>query len=110
MPDFSSWVGMISQAVMNIASGSSSQTRNLELEMLIERAQRVGAQDFHGTPYPSVADDWFQRMEEVFGVMQCSEEEKLRIATFMLGGGAREWLRSIKARQSRGMELTWEDF
>ena len=57
---------MIFQAVMNLAAGPSLQTRNMKSEMLVERAQKVGAQDFHGTPDPSVTDDWFQRMEGVF--------------------------------------------
>ena len=95
---------------MNLAAGPSLQTRSLESEMLMERAQKVGAQEFHGTPDPSVADDWFQRMEGVFEVIQCSDEEKLKVATFMLGGEARDWWKSIRARQPRGTKLIWEDF
>ena len=91
MLDFSNWVGMISQVIMNLATGPSLQTRSLESEMLVERARKVGAQDFHGTPDPSVADDWFQKMEGVFEMIQCSDGEKLKVATFMLGGGARDW-------------------
>ena len=91
MPYFSNWVGMISQAIVSLASGSSSHPRNLESEMLMERARKVGAQDFHGTPDLSVANDWFQRMEGVFEMIQCSDGEKLKVATFMLGGGARDW-------------------
>ena len=110
MPDFSSWVGMISQAVMSLASGPSSRSRNLESEAIVKRARRLGAQEFQGNLDPSVADDWFQVMEEVFEVIQCSDEQKLSIATFMLGGKARDWWRAIKTRQSRGVKLTWKDF
>ena len=92
---------------MNLAAGPSLQTRNMESEMLVERAQKVGAQDFHGTLDPSVVDDWFQRMEGVFEMIQCSDGEKLKVATFMLGGGARDWWKSIRARQPKGTELTW---
>ena len=57
MLDFSSWVGMISQAVMSLASGLSSQSRNLESEAIVERARRLGAQEFQENLDPSVADD-----------------------------------------------------
>ena len=78
--------------------------------MVVERARRLGAQNFHGTSDPSEADDWFQGMEGVFEAMQSTEEDKLRIATYMLRGGARDWWKSIKGRQTRGTILTWEDF
>ena len=91
MPDFSNWVGMISQAVMSLAMGPSAPTRGPESEMVVERAQRLGAQNFHGTSDPSEADDWFQGMEGVFEAMHSTEEDKLRIATYMLRGGARDW-------------------
>ena len=60
---------MISQAVVALASSSSSQLRNLESEMIMKRAKKLGAQEFQGTIDPSLADDWFQRMEGVFKVM-----------------------------------------
>ena len=74
--------------------------------MVVERARRLGAQNFHGTSDPSEADDWFQGMEEVFEAMQSTEEDKLRIATYMLRGGACDWWKSIKDRQTRGTILT----
>ena len=89
---------MISQAVMNLATGPSAQTRGPESEMVMERAQRLGAQNFHGTSNPSEADDWFQGMEGVFEAMQSLEDDKLRITTYMLRGGARDWWKSIKGR------------
>ena len=101
---------MISQAVMNLATGPSAQTRGPESEMVMERARRLGAQNFHGTSDLSEADDWFQGMEGVFEAMQSSEEDKLRVATYMLRGGAWDWWKSIKGRQTRGTVLTWEDF
>ena len=63
MLDFSNWVGMISQAVVALASSLSSQPKNLELEMIMERARKLGAQEFQETIDPGLADDWFQRME-----------------------------------------------
>ena len=54
----------------------------------MERARRLRAQEFQGNLDPSVADDWFQVMNGVFEVMQYSDEQKLSIATFMLGGKA----------------------
>ena len=75
MPDFSNWVGMISQAVMNLATGPSVPTRGPESEMVVERARRLGAQNFQGTSDPSEADDWFQGMEGVFEAMQSMEED-----------------------------------
>ena len=65
--------------------------------MVVERARRLGAQNFHGTSDPSEVDDWFQGMEGVFEAMQ-------------LRDGARDWWKSIKGKQTRGTILTWEDF
>ena len=101
---------MISRAVINLTLGSSSQPKNLESEVIVKRARRLGAQKFQGNLDPSLANNWFQTMEGVFEVTQCSDEQKLSIAIFMLRGKARDWWRAIKTRQSRGVKLTWKDF
>ena len=91
---------------MNLATDPSAPARGPKSKMVVERARRLGAQNLHGTSDPSEADDWFQGMEGVFEAMQSMEEDKLRIATYMLRGGARDWWKSIKGRQTRGTILT----
>ena len=49
-------------------------------------------------------------MERVFELMLCTEEQKLRIAAYMLEGRGLEWWTSIRNRQQPGVELRWEDF
>lgn len=108
MPDL---VGMITQVVVAaVTSSSSLQSRNFEAERNIKRARKLGALEFQGTTDPIQADAWLQRIERVFEVMKCSEEQKLSIATFLLEGRAQNWWKSVSNRQPHGGKVTWEDF
>ncbi|XP_057958679.1 uncharacterized protein LOC131151450 [Malania oleifera] len=43
-----------------------------------------------------VGEDLIQEMEELLGVLECTEEQKVRFATFKLAGEVRRWWRSAK--------------
>ena len=89
MSSMTEWFGMFNQVIAAIAaSGSSSQSRSLEAVEIVEKARRLGAQEFQGTTDPIQAESWIQRIERVMEVMQCSEEQKVSMATFLLEGRA----------------------
>ena len=49
-------------------------------------------------------------MEEVYDLMQCTDEQKFWIAVHMLTNDASIWWKFISRKQSPRVELTWEDF
>ncbi|KAL2486700.1 Retrotrans gag domain-containing protein [Abeliophyllum distichum] len=57
----------------------------------IELAKRLGAGAFNGKGDPLDADNWMTQLERVFDVMECPEEKKLRLATFLLVEAAYDW-------------------
>ncbi|XP_057962214.1 uncharacterized protein LOC131153772 [Malania oleifera] len=45
---------------------------------------------------PIVAKDWAQEIKELLGMLECTEEQKVRFATFKLVREAKRWWRSAK--------------
>ena len=107
----SEWVSFHDQAVPAVAApSSSSRAASRKAVKMIESARRLGAQEFQGTADPALAEAWLGRMERAFELMLCTEEQKLRIAAYMLEGRDLEWWTSIRNRQQPDIELRWEDF
>ncbi|KAK4841299.1 hypothetical protein QYF36_002391 [Acer negundo] len=50
----------------------------------IKRAYKVGATNFDGTGDPNSASSWLNELECVFGVMRCTDEQKISFAIFLL--------------------------
>ena len=84
-----------------VASNSSSRVTGQEAVKMMESAKRLGAQEFQGTTDLAQDEAWLRRMERVFELMQCAEEQKLRIATYMFKGRALEWWNSIHNRHGQ---------
>ena len=58
----------------------------------VDQARRLGAVDFDGSMDPMVALSWLDDIEKILDEgMQCSDEDIVRIAGFLLGGSARKW-------------------
>ena len=58
---------------------------------MMEIARRLGAQEFQGTTDPTEVEEWIRTLERTFGVMECPEERKVSIASFLLRGKALNW-------------------
>ena len=72
-----------------------------------EQARRLGATSFHGTTDPTEAMVWLEELEKVLDEgMQCPDEDRVRIAGFLLGGDARKWW----VMEKRLRHHTWEEF
>ncbi|XP_057952368.1 uncharacterized protein LOC131146651 [Malania oleifera] len=68
---------------------------------------------FAGGPNPIVAEDWIQEIEELLGVLECTEEQKVKYATYKLVGEAKRWWRSAKMVEEQRPEpevVTWSRF
>ena len=72
-----------------------------------DRARRVGAVGFDGSTDSVVALSWLDDTEKILDEgMQCPDEDKVRIAGFLLGGSARKWW--VYERTKR--RHTWAQF
>ena len=71
----------------------------------IERLKKLGATVFEGSTDPADAENWLNMLEKCFNVMNCPEERKVRLATFLLQKEAEGWWKSILARRSDARAL-----
>ena len=73
----------------------------------VDQARRLGAVGFDGTTDPMVALSWLDDTEKVLDEgMQCLDEDRVRIAGFLLGGNARKWWAYERTRKRH----TWAQF
>ena len=106
-PSMFNWVGTITQAMVTAVGPSfNSCSRRLEAVKMVETDRSMGAQEFRGTTKPVQAEEWIRRIERIFEVMECRDERKVNIATFLLGGQALNWWNSYNNRQLQGVEVT----
>ncbi|GMH03676.1 hypothetical protein Nepgr_005515 [Nepenthes gracilis] len=67
--------------------------------------------EFMGEPDPIKAENWIRRLEKTFKFIKCSEEEKVKCATFKLYGEADHWWIIKKKFLNQEMEvITWDRF
>ncbi|KAJ8619991.1 hypothetical protein MRB53_028520 [Persea americana] len=78
---------------------------------LLDRFKKIGLLPFSGTTDPEVAEKWIKQVNKTFLAMNCSEDQKLPLTTFILQGEAEHWYEALvigyrTARRS----LTWVEF
>ena len=62
----------------------------------IERVQNLGAKSFNGSGDAPEAESWFVKLERIFNMMSCSEEDGLSFATFLLEDKAYHWWQIVE--------------
>ena len=73
----------------------------------VDQAHRLGAVGFDGSTDPMVALSWPDDTEKILDEgMQCLDEDRARIAGFLLGGSARKWWTYERTRKRH----TWVQF
>ncbi|XP_057982396.1 uncharacterized protein LOC131167619 [Malania oleifera] len=68
---------------------------------------------FSGGPNLIAAENLILEIEELLGVLECTEEKKVRFATFKLVGEANRWWRSTKLVEEQQLgyaSVTWSYF
>ncbi|WVY95345.1 hypothetical protein V8G54_034433 [Vigna mungo] len=66
---------------------------------------------FNGKETPDEGDDWISNLEKIFEAIECTEEQKLVFATYMLAGEAEYWWRGMRRGMDAREEVaTWVDF
>ncbi|KAA0043589.1 uncharacterized protein E5676_scaffold2208G00290 [Cucumis melo var. makuwa] len=87
-----------------------AEPSDLEKAYGIEWLKKLGATVFEGSTDPADAENWLNMLEKCFDVMNCPEERKVRLATFLLQKEAEGWWKSILARHSDARALDWQTF
>ena len=79
-----------------------------------DRYKKFKAHDppaFMGESDPMVAERWLQRLEAIFRVMGCNDDDKVALAVYKLHDEAEHWWNSLRLHlEATGVQLTWEQF
>ena len=73
----------------------------------VDQVRRLGVVGFDGSTYPMVALSWLDDTKKILDEgMQCPDEDRVRIAIFLLGGSARKWWAYERTKRRH----TWAQF
>ena len=73
----------------------------------VDQAHRLGAVGYDGATDPMVARSWLDDIEKILDEgMECPDENRVRIAVFLLRGNARKWWAYERTRKRH----TWAQF
>ncbi|KAA0051688.1 DNA/RNA polymerases superfamily protein [Cucumis melo var. makuwa] len=98
------------RTAQEIGRPDKAEPSDLENAYGIERLKKLGATVFEGSTDPADAENWLNMLEKCFDVMNCPEERKVRLATFLLQKEVEGWWKSILARCSDAHALDWQTF
>jgi hypothetical protein len=56
------------------------------------------------------AEDWIIAMEKAFDAMDCTDNERVSFATYMLQSSAFEWWDAHRKSYEQGIQITWKLF
>lgn len=91
---------IITAVVQNQTQAHASHVDN------IERVRSLGAKSFNGFGEPPKAELWFVKLDRIFNVMKCSDEDILSFATFLLEDRAYHWWQTIERRYQGHAAIT----
>ncbi|XP_011070710.1 uncharacterized protein LOC105156311 [Sesamum indicum] len=69
----------------------------------------MGATEFEGILDPEVAERWWEKVEDVMNLINCTPEDRLKYVVSLFVGNALIWWRSVK-RGYEPREITWAEF
>ena len=70
--------------------------------------QKLKPPVFHGTSNPLEAEDWIIAMEKAFQAMDCTDNERVAFATYMLQSSAFEWWDAHRKSYEQCIQVTWK--
>jgi hypothetical protein len=72
------------------------------------RMHQLGATYFDGKAEPLEADTWMRKMEKIYGLLECTGEEKVACTRSLFQGSASYWWESVERRLAGTTLVTWE--
>ncbi|XP_019058222.1 PREDICTED: uncharacterized protein LOC109116731 [Tarenaya hassleriana] len=83
---------------------------NAEFFQFLDRVERRTAPRFGGTSDPAVAEDWLDRMTQIFDLIQCPDLFRAHISIYHLDGEARHWWKGVAQPFGVNYQFTWGQF
>ena len=74
----------------------------------IERVQKLGAKPYNSSGDPEAAWLWLDRVNKVYGVMGCTDEQKVLFSSFLMEDRAKDWWDAMERRYPDG--ISWDQF
>ncbi|KAL0292845.1 UNVERIFIED_CONTAM: hypothetical protein Scaly_3151900 [Sesamum calycinum] len=74
-----------------------------------ERIRKMGATEIEDTLGPEIAERWWENVEDVLNLVDCTLENRLKYVASLFVGNALIWWRSVK-RAYEPQEITWVEF
>ena len=74
----------------------------------IERVQKLGAKPYDGSGDPEAAWLWLDRVNKVYGVMGCTDEQRVLFSSFLMEDGAKDWWDAVERWYPVG--ISWDQF
>ena len=74
----------------------------------IERVQKLGAKPYDGSGDPEAAWLWLDRVNKVYIVMGCTDEQRVLFSSFLMEDRAKDWWDAVEMRYPDG--ITWDQF
>ena len=62
-----------------------------ELRRSIERAQKLGAKPYDGSGDPEAAWLWLDRVNKIYRVMGCTDDQRVLFSGFLMEDRAKDW-------------------
>ena len=79
-----------------------------ELGRSIKRVQKLGAKPYDGSGDPEAAWLWLDRVNKVYGVMGCTDEQRVLFSSFLMEDRAKDWWDAVERRYPDG--ISWDQF
>ena len=74
----------------------------------IERVQKLGAKPYDGSGDPEAAWLWLDKVNKVYGVMGCTDEQRVLFSSFLMEDRTKDWWDAVERRYPCG--ITWDQF
>ena len=69
----------------------------------IERVQKLGAKPYDGSSDPEAAWLWLDRVNKVYGVIGCTDEQRVLFSSFLMEDRAKDWWDAVERRYPDGI-------
>lgn len=111
--DFAQFQAQVLDVIDRVAPPAHEEVPIWEADpnVIFEKFLKRGPPEFTGADDPLVADDWIVRMEKIFRVFECTNQQKVQLAAYMFRGVAEDWWRTIQRHyEAIGDEIAWTAF
>ncbi|XP_043699969.1 uncharacterized protein LOC122650635 [Telopea speciosissima] len=82
-----------------------------DLHRLMKAFKDFDPRRFEGNLEPREVDEWIIHLEDIFGILECTDDQKVKLAVFKLSDDAKLWWKGVeRLRTAEGPPLTWQLF